>query len=222
MPLKKTIRHRKYLLAAIPLYLALCFYLLFGTLFRWIGHWVVLDETPSSADAIVVLHTGLEYYPRLVQAADIYHRGLAQTIVINGNRKSDTLRRLEERGFEPSCPWYADSLKILRLFGVPPEKVITISAEDVYDTISEAETVTEELLQHKFQKIIITTSKFHTRRARHIWKKIVQDKMTIQMVAAGQDPYDPDQWWQSGRQIRWVLAEYGAWLFYWWSSINRH
>jgi len=214
----RILKRKKYLLWAIPLFLTLCIYLFFGTLLRWIGHWIVIDEQPVAADAVVVLHTGLEYPPRLIQAADIYHRGLAQTVVINGNRKTDSLRQLEARGFKPGCPWYADSLKILSLLGVPKDRVVTISAEDVYDTISEANTVKDELLHRSFKNIIITTSKFHTRRAKHIWKKVVQDKMTIQVVAADRDPYDPDRWWQSGRQIRWVLAEYGAWIFYWWKT----
>ena len=210
---------KKYYLLAFPLFLALFIYLFYGTLLRWIGHWIVLDERPSSADAVVVLNTGLEYYPRLMQAAEIYGRGHVKEVIINGNRKTDTLRELEAKGFEPGCRWYADSLKVLTLYGVPEDRVIAISAEDAYDTITEAMAVKEYLLRNRYRVIIITTSKFHTRRARHIWKKIVEDKITIQMVAAHQDPYDPESWWKSGRQIRWVLAEYGAWIFYWWKSI---
>lgn len=210
---------KKFFLLAISLLVALCIFLFYGTLLRRLGHWIVLDEQPSSADAVVVLNTGLEYYPRLIQAAEIYSQGLVKEIIINGNRKTDTLRQLEAKGFEPGCRWYADALKVLALYGVPEGRVIAISAEDAYDTISEAEAVEEYLLQNRYRKIIVTTSKFHTRRARHIWKKILQDKITIQMVAADQDPYDPETWWKSGRQIRWVLAEYGAWIFYWWKSI---
>ena len=220
MPLNRFVKKKKYLLIAIPLTLALCAYLFFGSLLRWVGHWVVLNESPAASEAVVVLHTGMEYYPRLIQAADLYRHGLVDIVVINGNRKTDTLRKLERRGFEPSCPWYADSVKILKLFGVPPDKVVTISAEDVYDTISEAKAVSEELLVRNYKNIIITTSKFHTRRAMHIWKHTVQDNIKIQMVAAGQDPYDPDRWWKNGRQIRWVLAEYGAWIFYGWRKIT--
>jgi hypothetical protein len=36
------------------------------------------------------------------------------------------------------------------------------------------------------------------------------------MAAAEADPFDPDAWWREGRQIRWLMAEYGAWVFYLW------
>ncbi len=39
------------------------------------------------------------------------------------------------------------------------------------------------------------------------------------MVSAQTDPYDPDHWWKDGRQIRWVLAEYGGWVYYWWQTM---
>ena len=46
------------------------------------------------------------------------------------------------------------------------------------------------------------------------------NRLSIYMVAAASDPYDPDNWWKDGRQIRWLLAEYGAWIFYWWKELT--
>jgi hypothetical protein len=40
------------------------------------------------------------------------------------------------------------------------------------------------------------------------------------MVSAEIDPYDPRSWWKDGRQIRWILAEYGVWFIYWWKSLT--
>ncbi|UCF90190.1 MAG: YdcF family protein [Desulfobacterales bacterium] len=183
-----------------------------------IGAVIVIDEKPVSSDAVVVLNTGLEYHPRLVQAAELYRQGLVRRVVINGNRKTDSLRELEAQGFKPCCPWYADSLSILSMLGVPEDKVISISAEDVYDTVGEAEAVGNELVQRHLKSIIITTSKFHTRRARCIWKQKYNNEFDICTVAAETDPYDPNNWWKDGRQVRWVLAEYGAWIYYWWKT----
>ncbi len=41
---------------------------------------------------------------------------------------------------------------------------MTISAEDVYDTVSESEAVGKELLRAGMKSIILTTSKSRTRR----------------------------------------------------------
>ena len=73
-----------------------------------------------------------------------------------------------------------------------------------------------ELLRRAISRLIITTSKFHTRRARYIWQKSFPGRFHIRAVPARDDPYAPDGWWREGRQIRWVLAEYGAWIYYFW------
>jgi len=183
------------------------------------GRWLVMDEKPSRSDAVVVLYTGVDYYPRLIQAATLYTEGYAPKVVINGNRKTDVLRGLEERGFEPCCPWYEDDVRILGILGVPREAVLPISAEDAYDTVSEAEAVGMDLVRLGYRKVIVTTSKSHTRRAAFIWEHLYDGQWTVCVVAARTDPYDPAGWWKEGRQIRWVLAEYGAWLYYLWKKI---
>jgi uncharacterized SAM-binding protein YcdF (DUF218 family) len=200
------------------LFIALLLYLSSGMIMTRLGGFLVLDEKPVPSDAVVVLCTGVEYYPRLIEAAELFKKGFARKVVINGNRKTDVLRRLEEKGFQRCCPWYEESLRILLMFGVPKDQVICISAEDAYDTVSEAEIVGKEILQKKFTTIIITTSKFHTRRARFIWNKRFGDTLSICSVSAKTDPYNPKGWWKEGRQIRWVLAEYGAWIYYWWKT----
>ena len=194
--------------------------LISGSLFRIMGDMIVASDRPSPSDAAVVLNSGLEYYPRLIQAADLYGRGLVTNVVINGNRKTDSLRDLERRGFKRCCPWYSDAVSILTMLGVPEAKIIRISNEDAYDTVSEAEVVGRELINRKWTTVIITTSKFHSRRAKFIWQKMYGNHLSIFMVSANTDPYDPNNWWTDGRQIRWVLTEYGAWIYYWWKEIK--
>ncbi len=184
-----------------------------------IGRFPVHDDPPTPSDAVVVLYTGVEYYPRLIEAARLYNAGLAKTILLNGNRKTDVLRRLEKKGFVSCCDWSENYIRILGLLGVPRESILAVNAEDVYDTISEARAVGPVLLERGIQSILLTTSKSHTRRARHIWNRLFGDRLTIRSVAAESDPYDPEAWWRHGRQIRWVLAEYGAWLYYGWQML---
>jgi len=209
------------------LYFAVAFLLLMILLYTFhrpvlvfLGEWVVHDEMPVKSDAVVVLSTGIEIYPRLIQAADLYNKGYVDRVVINGNRKTEMLIWLEEKGFQGCCPWYEASLRILALLGVPRERVIAVSAEDVYDTVSEAEAVGSNIIKTGIQSIIISTSKSHTRRAGYIWHHLFQDRLKIRTAAASSDSYSPNGWWKSGRQIRWVLAEYGAWLYYFWKRFR--
>jgi uncharacterized SAM-binding protein YcdF (DUF218 family) len=207
-------------LGLIVLVLATGLFVFSGTILSSIGELLVVDEPPVRSDAAVVLNTGLEYYSRLIQAADLYRKGFAQKVVINGNRKSEVLKGLEKQGFRVCCPWYEESVRILELLGVPRKKIVTISVEDAYDTVSEAKAVGKSLLQSGISRIIISTSKSHTRRARFIWKSQFQDRLSIRMAAASSDPYSPEGWWKEGRQVKWVLAEYGAWLYYFWKEFS--
>lgn len=180
------------------------------------GRFLVSDDRVTTADAAMVLATGVDYYPRLIEAAALYREGRVARVVIDGDRKTDVLRRLEAQGFVPAAPWDEDSLRILELLGVPRHDVLAVSAEDAYDTVSEAQLVGPALREAGIGSVLITTSKSHTRRAGTIWRRLHGDWLAVASVAAREDPYRPDGWWTSGRQIRWVLAEYGAWLYLHW------
>ena len=217
MELKK--RKKLYLAASVVL-LLLLLYTLHRPVMVFLGNWVVQDEVLVKSDAVVVLSTGIEIYPRLIQAADLYKKGYVEHVVINGNRKTEILIWLEKKGLQGCCPWYEGSMRVLALLGVPRERVITVSAEDAYDTVTEAEAVGSKIVETGIRSIIISTSKSHTRRAGYIWNHLYQERLKIRTAAAGSDPYSPDEWWKSGRQIRWVLAEYGAWLYYFWKRFR--
>jgi len=213
---RKIFNIRRSFFFLVPIVLILIVIVFSGTILRRIGSMLVVDEKPQVSDAVVVLLTGVDYYPRLMQAADIYRRQLARKVVINGNRKTGILRELEDKGFERCCPWYTDVVRILTMLGVSENDIIAISAENAYDTVSEAQAVGGELIRRGLSQVIITTSKFHTRRSKFIWQRMYHNQLTIHTSSATSDPYDPHRWWKDGRQIRWVMAEYGAWLYYWW------
>ena len=205
-------------LVIIVLVAALLLYFLSGPIMIMVGEFLVQADEPARSDAVVVLSTGIEYYPRLMEAAALFRDGLTKRVAINGNRKSEALIELERRGFQSCCLWYEDALRVLELLGVQKERVIIINAESAYDTVSEAKLVGEVLSEAGITSIILTTSKYHTRRARYIWKKLFPDRFTIRAVAARNDPFLPEAWWKEGRQVRWVLAEYGAWIYYFWKT----
>ncbi len=184
-----------------------------------VGSLLVVRDIPQKSDAAVVLNTGVDIYPRLIEAANLYKGLKAEKIVINGNRKTNELRSLESSGYEPPCKWYAEEISVLAHLGVAKDHIVAISAEDAYDTISEARIVGGILINNGMKNVIISTSKFHSRRALHIWRKMYKDKLKIFIAPAEDDPFNPKSWWKDGRQIRWVLSEYGAWLYYYWMKI---
>jgi len=209
---------KRYIILSILLLIGVVWFCASKIILPGLGRFLMKKELPPHADAVVVLYTGVDYYPRLMEAALIYGKGIAEWVVIDGNRKNDALRELEAMGFEPCCPWYENAVRLLGILGVPEEKILPVSAEDAFDTISEAQAVGPYLLKNDLTRIIITTSKFHSRRACHIWNHLYGNRMQIFVAGARNDEFDPDQWWHDGEQIRWVLSEYGAWVYYFWQT----
>ncbi len=205
-------------LTTIIILVALILYFTSVPILTALGEFLVRTDEPASSDAAVVLSTGIEYYPRLMEAAALFRDGLTKRVAINGNRKSEALIELERRGFQSCCLWYEDAVRVLELLGVPKERVIIINAESAYDTVSEAKIVGEALTDAGVTSIILTTSKYHTRRARYIWRRLFPNRFAMRVIAARSDPFSTRAWWKEGRQIRWVLAEYGAWFYYFWKA----
>ena len=163
----------------IPLALLVIGIAFSGVLLRLLGNLIVADEKASPVDAIVVLNTGIEYYPRLIQAAELVRTGRAHRVVINGNRKTPVLRRLEAMGFRPAAPWDEDRKRILELLGVGREQVVAVEAQDAYDTISEARAVAASLRSQPIDSVLLVTSKYHTRRAHFIWRRELGDAIRV-------------------------------------------
>ena len=178
------------------------------------------DTPPHRADAVVVLETGIDYEPRLIEAAKLVREGYASVVAVDGNRKTPVIRELEAAGFTPAVPWDTNRKRVLSLLGVDDDQILSISVEDAYDTITEARGVAPVLKRAGYKKLLIVTSRFHTRRAGHIWRSQFGDDFDITTVAASKDPFDPDGWWHDGRQIRQLMAEYGGWLFYYLNELK--
>jgi len=178
-----------------------------------LANFLITDDHPEKADAVVVLNTGLGIYERLMEAANLYNQNYVDRIIINGNRKNEQLRELENMGLQHCCSWAEERIRILELLGVPRQAIISISAEDVYDTITEAKTVGPKVLSMGLKRIIITTSKTHSARALYIWQAMFEKKMTLISITAKDDSFSPTGWWRSGKDAKQILYEYGSWLF---------
>jgi len=179
-----------------------------------LGRFLVEEPRNEPTEAAVVLSTGVDYYPRLMEAAAQYRTERVAFVVINGNRKTDALRELESMGYIPPAPWDEAHKRILEVLGVPRDKVIAIGAEDAYDTISEARSIAPVLQKQGLGHLLIVTSRFHSKRAAHIWRHRLRQTFEIDVAPARRDPFETDGWWRSGRQIRQLMTEYGGWVFY--------
>lgn len=180
--------------------------LLLGTGLLFAGHWLTSDDTPSVADAIVVL--GGDYH-RPVYAAELYRKGYARVIYVSRVNRSANEELLESYGVVPPLQESVYQ-RILIAEGVPPE-AIRLHGSNLLSTLQEAESIAEKLGKGP-GRLIVVTSPTHVRRAGIIFRHALPG-WTVMMSGATNQPF-PERWWTSQAAAREVVLEFMKTLYY--------
>jgi len=172
-----------------------------------LGQWlVVIDELPES-DIIVVLMGSV--YDRILEAADLYNEGYSDRIVlINSYIVAKDI--IISRGIKV----YGDTLisKMAAIdLGILEEDIIVLDGNS-RSTQDEALTIREYIRNNKeIESIILVTSKYHSGRAKKIFKKalsVLDREIDIYSSPSKYDPFNVNQWWKDREDIKWVVLEY--------------
>lgn len=150
--------------------------------------WVVA-ETPTPADAIVILGGGVEL--RTLKAAELYHAGFANRVLVMQPERTElnTLGLIVDQA--------ALTIKLLKLKNVP-DSAIVLLAPEVTSTLEEAEALAAWAKANGVHSLLVTTDLFHTRRARWILnRKLKEVGVDVKMMAVPQKKYDANNWWQT-------------------------
>lgn len=143
------------------------------------------------AGAIVVF--GGEVPFRATEAARIYHQGLAPAIwVTQGALREDDLE-LARLGID-ATPEYVYNEEVLKRLGVPPA-AIQILPQTVRNTAEEVHCIAQAAAAGNIRKLILVTSKYHTRRVKILWHALTPRKIGA-VVRYDDDPFDPLHWWR--------------------------
>lgn len=171
------------------------------------------SEAPVASDAAVVLFHDTEVYMRMTEAARLYQEGYVRKIVVNGGRVHPVLKKMKAQGLSREWKWDEEYHSVLEFLGVPLKDVIFIQVEDAFDSKGEARFLGRKLMELGFKELIITTNKYHSRRAGYIWEKLYGDDMRILVVPVRDESFSPFTWWKDARQFKWTIYETGSWLF---------
>ncbi len=184
-----------------------------GPLLAAAGRFLVADEAPRKADAIVVLSGSVP--DRILEAVDLFDEGYAPTIVLCREPENAGFRALRARG--ATLPRiYELNLSVARQLGVP-ESSLTVLERAAGSTFSEARVVLQYLSERGARSILLVTSKYHTRRAGMIYRHLAGGSIEVIARPARTDGFDPERWWHDRMSIRRVLIEYQKLaLFYLW------
>lgn len=174
---------------------------------RRAGQWLVKEELPLHADAMVLL---MGNFPeRVLQAVDLFNENRARRLIIV-EESMGAYRRLEERGVyivSKSSQARDASVKL----GIPEDK-ITVLPGDARSTLTEAVIISAYLRSAPgIDTLILISSPPHMRRAAMIFRIALKD--LDQPVYVGCSPstysdFNVERWWRDKEDIQDVLSEY--------------
>jgi uncharacterized SAM-binding protein YcdF (DUF218 family) len=164
-------------------------YLVRHPLLRAAGNFWVVDDALEHADAIVVIGDDDYSGDRAARAAELYRQGWAPAVVASGRmlRPYAGIAELEARDLE------AD--------GVPQSAVVQFP-QRAEDTREEAAALNVLFALHSWNRVIIVTSNYHSRRARFIFSRVALPQVQTLMASAPDANYDPGGWWLSRQGIK--------------------
>jgi uncharacterized SAM-binding protein YcdF (DUF218 family) len=170
---------------------------------REVASFLIVEDALTPAAAIVALGGQTPF--REIEAAKLYHTGLAGQVIIVREKPNDESNALEGLGIKLRQAWEL-SRDILIGQGVPAS-AIAVPKDEARGTLEELQAV-YAVLQSKDAPVILVTSKYHTRRTRLTWNYVTAGRSQPIVRAASRDPFDPDRWWQQRRFILSVVREY--------------
>lgn len=176
----------------------------------FIAYFLSVNDELEKADAIVVLSAGSPW--RNKKGAELYHRGLAPTLITLGDSYYDhLLPALGERLTDAEL-----NARILTQYGVPRPYILPLPAK-VEGTYDEALILRRFIAQRdSMRSIILVTSGFHSRRAKWIFRKVLRDRPIKIMAVEAESPFfSAENWWQHERGVVAVFNEYIKFAYYW-------
>lgn len=174
---------------------------------RKAGLWLIKEDHPQTADAIVILTGSIA--DRVLQAADIYKSGYAGKILIV-NESMGAYKELEKRGFSVISKT-SQTKDALVFFNVPRDSIIILPG-DAESTMSEVMIIRNYIsLNNNIDTILLITSSPHTRRASMIFNKAfseMETPVTVLSIPSVYNKFNADKWWRCKEDIQIVFLEY--------------
>ncbi len=170
---------------------------------RGLGHWLVVANPLEPARAIVVLGGRVPF--RAMEAASIYRQGWAPEVWLTKEVRSPEETALDRLGVAV-IRGEGYNREVLEHLGVPPSAVRLLS-DPVQNTVDEVRLIAGELGRDRGGRVILVTSKTHTRRVRATWSAIVGAAPRAVVRYAVEEPYHPGSWWRNTRDALDVSRE---------------
>jgi uncharacterized SAM-binding protein YcdF (DUF218 family) len=155
------------------------------------------------AKAVVVLSGRVPF--RAMEAASIYRDGLAPEVWLT----KEVVRPEEQALGRLGVALVRDEVynrEVLERLGVK-SSAIRLLGDGVWNTVDEMRLIAGEVSRDGGDRVIIVTSKAHSRRVRATWSALVGDHPSAIIRYAREEPYDARRWWRNTRDALDVSRE---------------
>jgi len=177
----------------------------------FVGRLMYHEDALQKSDVVCVL-AGARIV-RWLDASDLVNEGWAPDIVLGGGYRESLEQRLLDRGIRIPSEGEVVRSALIQL-GHPAERVRILGYTD--NTAEEARLLRREAVARHWSRVIVVTSKLHTRRAGIAMRREFQGTdVQIIMRASRYDDDDPAHYWRKRRTVREMLAELPKLAAYW-------
>jgi uncharacterized SAM-binding protein YcdF (DUF218 family) len=196
---------RRFLLAQLALFIAVLLALPFA------GRMLYREDGLKKSDAVFVL-AGSRIV-RWLEASDLVREGWAPEIALGGGYRESLEKELLARGVRIPSEGEVARSALIQL-GHPPERVRILGYTD--NTAEEARMLQREAVARHWSRVIVVTSKLHTRRAGIAMRRTFDGTgIAIIIRASRYDDDDPAHYWRKRRTTRSIMAEMPKFVAYW-------
>jgi uncharacterized SAM-binding protein YcdF (DUF218 family) len=191
--------------AAILLVVAAGWFVYYG------GRYLQHEDPLQKADAIYVL--GGTRVERSLEAYELYREGWAPLIFLSPERAEPAETLIRARGIRyPSTPELQQAALVQ--LGVPASAIYA-PAGWVDNTAQEGNLLKATAQARGWKRLIVVTSKYHTRRAGFAVRRALEGTGTVVIMRATRyDLSDPAAWWRTRADIRFVGTEWVKLVLY--------
>ena len=168
-----------------------------------IGQWLMVADPLEPAKAVAVLSGRVPF--RAMEAASIYREGLAPEVWLTREVVRAEEQALGRLGVVVVREEAYNRAALERL-GVKPG-AIRLLGEGIRNTVDEVRLIASELDRNGGDRVIIVTSKAHSRRVRATWAAIVGASPKAIVRYAREEPYGAAGWWRNTRDALDVSRE---------------
>jgi uncharacterized SAM-binding protein YcdF (DUF218 family) len=175
-----------------------------ATFFPFAGRYLVYEDPLQKSDVIVVL-AGARV-ERWLEAVELYRGGWAPQILISPGRLESAEVQLHSMGIR--FPSDAELARTAMLQLKVPAAAVETLPGSLDNTADEAAAVHQLAAPRHLSRVIVVTSKYHTRRARFAFlREFAGSNVEILMRASRFDTSTPERWWTKRADLRYVPSE---------------